>query len=90
MFTISYYPAVKDDVANIGSKERKIIQRAIEKKLLHEPVLYGKPLQYSLRGLRSLRVGDYRVVFQLTGNLVYVILIAHRSIVYKEASKRTM
>jgi hypothetical protein len=45
-------------------------------------------LRFSLKGLRSLRVGDYRVVFRIQKNEVFIVLIAHRSFVYKEADKR--
>lgn len=88
MYTILYHPQVRDDIAAIGGKEQSQIRQAIEKKLQHQPVIYGKPLQHSLRGLRSLRVGDYRVVFQLNSTEVYIVLIAHRSVVYKKAQKR--
>ena len=45
----------------------------------------GYPLQGRLRGLRSLRVGSYRVIHQLTDNdtTVRVAAIRHRSTVYR-------
>lgn len=87
MYKISYHVAVPDDIASIGEVHRRRIKEAIEQKLESSPVRFGKPLQNSLSGLRSLRVGDYRVVFQITGLVVFVVLIAHRSMVYKIARK---
>jgi mRNA-degrading endonuclease RelE of RelBE toxin-antitoxin system len=45
----------------------------------------GYPLQGRLRGLRSLRVGSYRIIHQLTDNdrTVRVAAIRHRSTVYR-------
>jgi mRNA interferase RelE/StbE len=45
----------------------------------------GHELRGRLRGLRSLRVGSYRIVYQLTdmGQTVRVAAIRHRSIAYR-------
>lgn len=44
----------------------------------------GHELRGRLRGLRSLRVGSYRVIYQLVdgGEMVRVAAIRHRAIVY--------
>lgn len=88
MFEITYHKKILDDISVISSASRNTIRKAIEEKLAVSPDFFGKPLQYSLAGLRSLRVGDYRVVFQLKKKEVFVVLIAHRSVVYKMAGKR--
>jgi mRNA interferase RelE/StbE len=45
----------------------------------------GYPLRGKLRGLYSLRVGSYRILYQLTdeGRTVRVAAIRHRSVVYQ-------
>jgi mRNA interferase RelE/StbE len=45
----------------------------------------GHALRGRLRGLRSLRVGAYRIIYQLSGNneTVRVVAIRHRSIAYR-------
>jgi mRNA interferase RelE/StbE len=45
----------------------------------------GHALRGRLRGLRSLRVGAYRIVYQLSENdqTVRVVAIRHRSIAYR-------
>lgn len=88
MYRITYHHQVADDIATVTKSARSAIKAAIEGKLTTEPALFGKPLQFSLKGLRSMRVQDYRVVFRLTHNEVYIVLIAHRSVVYRQASKR--
>ena len=45
----------------------------------------GHELRGRLRGLRSLRVGAYRVIYQVTdeGRMVRVAAIRHRSVAYR-------
>lgn len=46
----------------------------------------GHELRGRLRGLRSLRVGSYRVIYQLVdaGSTVRVAAIRHRSVAYRK------
>ncbi|HTM64555.1 MAG TPA: type II toxin-antitoxin system RelE/ParE family toxin [Gammaproteobacteria bacterium] len=37
---------------------------------------YGKPLRYSLKNHRQLRVGDYRVVYRINETESTVIIVA--------------
>lgn len=88
MFEITYHRKIRDDISVIATSHNRVIKKAIEEKLTRSPELFGKPLQFSLKGLRTLRVGDYRIVFQLKRTEVFIILIAHRSVVYKLVNKR--
>jgi len=88
MFEITYHKKIIDDLASISSSHKNTIRKAIEEKLETQPEFFGKPLQFSLFGLRSMRVGDYRVIFQLKKKEVFIVLIAHRSVVYKAISTR--
>lgn len=88
MYRITYHHKVADDISALSKTARVAIKAAIEEKLTTVPALFGKPLQFSLKGLRSMRVQDYRVVFRLANNEVYIVLIAHRSVVYKHVQKR--
>jgi mRNA interferase RelE/StbE len=88
MYKISYHHKVADDIKTIGGSDKKRIKKIIETKLALEPLLFGKPLQYSLKGLRSLKVGDYRIVFVIEDKEIFVVLIAHRREVYTEVKKR--
>lgn len=88
MYDIQYHAKIPDDIARLSVPIRKDIQKAIEEKLTAAPEFFGKPLQFSLKGLRSMRVGDYRVIFQFSGKVVRVVFIGHRSTVYTKAGKR--
>lgn len=88
-FTILYHPkVVEDDIPVLSITWKESIRSAIEKKLTVAPADFGKPLRQSLRGYRKLRIGDYRIVFRIERNIVYILAILHRSVVYKNATRR--
>lgn len=76
----------KKDYEKILPAIREVIRKAIEKKLTVDPVNFGKPLRYSLKGYRRLRVGDYRVIYKIDEGRVIVIIvdIDHRKDIYEE------
>ncbi len=77
---------VEDDIPSLPKTMRDRIRKAIEERLTFDPVGFGKPLRYSLKGHRRLRVGDYRVVYkiELAKNTVVVTAIKHRKDIYEE------
>ena len=87
MFIIEYLESViKKDIPSLSKADRQNIKKAIETKLVHNPIEFGKPLQYSLKGCRRLRVGDYRVVFKIDVDLhkITIVAIRHRKKIYKD------
>ena len=88
-FQIFYHTkVVKEDILQLSSLWRNKIKLAIDEKLTIGPNIYGKPLRRSLKGYRKLRVGDYRVVYRIDGDRVFVLAIMHRSVVYEKMTKR--
>jgi len=75
---------VKEQIPAIPMPYRQQIKRAIEERLNVEPVKLGKPLKYSLFGLRRLRVGEWRIVYRINGVAVEIIKIGNRKEVYGE------
>lgn len=43
----------------------------------------GKPLRGVWKGIYSLRVGDYRVLYQIKGNEVFLLVVGHRKRIYE-------
>ena len=73
-FTVKYHPDVREvDLPRINVKMRERIRRAIESRLMTAPQEYGLPLRKSLGGYWKLRVGDFRIVFKVQGEVVYVL-----------------
>jgi len=75
---------VKKDIPNLPNKLKVMIKKAIEERLMVDPIAFGKPLRYSLRGHRRLRVSDYRIVFRIeeAKKTVVVLAIKHRKEIY--------
>jgi mRNA-degrading endonuclease RelE of RelBE toxin-antitoxin system len=74
---------VRRDIPRLDRSIAQRIRRAIELKLTQSPESYAKPLAYTRSDLWTLRVGDWRVVFALRGDEVWVLRIGHRSEVYR-------
>ena len=86
-FEIEYLESViKEDISKLPLSAKKIIQKAIQERLTADPVGFGKPLRYSLKGHRRLRVSSYRVIFRIISSTktVLVVAIKHRKEVYED------
>ena len=85
IYKIEYLESVlREDIPNLSHPERKRIRKAIEERLGLNPIEFGKPLRYSLKGCRGLRVGDYWVIYKIEApTTVLVVKIGHRREVYE-------
>jgi mRNA-degrading endonuclease RelE of RelBE toxin-antitoxin system len=87
MLQIRYHDrVVSKDLPGMPSAMRGRIRAAIEQRLMVDPISYGKPLRYSLRGHRRLRVGDWRIVYRVDAveRTVFIVAIDHRKNVYED------
>ena len=73
---------IKNHIPALSTKVKLLIKNAIEERLMVDPVSFGKPLRYSLKGHRRLRVSDYRVVYRIENKTVIIIAIKHRKDIY--------
>lgn len=88
-YNLVYHPDVQSkDIPVISRNLRERIARAIKARLTTEPERYGEPLRRTLRGYWKLRVGDYRVVFKVVTNEVWIYGIIHRREVYERVTRR--
>ncbi len=88
-YEIKYHPAVKEkDLPLIGQDIKKRIQKVISVKLMTRPEIFGIPLRYSFYGLRKIRIGDYRLIYEMQKSIIFVYSIGHRSIVYRDLLRR--
>lgn len=88
-YTIEYDKTViKFDIPALSVVIKESIKRAIEERLTVDPVIFGKPLQYNLKGYRRLRVGDYRVIYRIehAKRIVFIVAIKHRKDVYNKVA----
>lgn len=86
-YIIEYLDSVvKEDISNLPVSIKNTIKRAIEERLRVDPIGFGKPLRYSLKGHRRLRVSDYRIVYriEIETTIVLIVAIKHRKDVYED------
>lgn len=85
---ITYAKTAVRQIRKLDPQVRRRVRAAIET-LAEEPTR-GKPLQLSLKGLRSLRTGDYRIVYRAVADRLEILLIAvgHRRDVYDRLRDR--
>ncbi len=88
MFEVIVHVDVEDDLAKLDRRLQQQLLTVFRTRLTEAPSQYGKPLSGSLQGLRRVRMGDYRIAYQVTGKIVKVWAVRHRSEVYDVAVKR--
>lgn len=86
---VTYHPLVITvDIPQLDTTAARRVRGAIEKKLMINPVMYGSPLHATLKPYWKLRVGDWRVVYEIKEKEVRILIIGHRREVYDLALKR--
>ncbi|MGC8917351.1 MAG: type II toxin-antitoxin system RelE family toxin [Thermoanaerobaculum sp.] len=86
---VLFHPKVKsEDLPKLDPAVRHRVRVAIETKLAVHPEAHAKPLGYTLAGLWCLRVGDWRVIFALRPEEVWVLRVGHRREVCNEPGNR--
>ncbi len=82
----------KEDFRKIDKPDQQKIIKAIRKKLTRDSEGFGAPLRGGLKGLWKLRVGQYRVVYEIKKQeiVVYIVKVGFRrdEEVYREVLKR--
>ena len=84
-YHLIYHPEIPNDLVAIPVNIKERIKRAIETRLLIDPISYGLPLRKSLQGHRKLRTGDYRVIYTIEGHKIFIWKTGHRKDVYPKA-----
>ncbi len=82
-YSIRIKRSASRELARVPRLDRLRIVRAIDG--LAEHPLVGSALKGELRGLRRMRVGDYRVVYEVLADtlVVLVVRVAHRREAYR-------
>lgn len=72
------------ELGRIPQQTRRLLIDAIES--LRRQPRQGRPLRGNLHGLRRLRVGSYRIVYELRQDelTVLVVRVGHRSSAYRQ------
>ena len=82
-FSIRIKESAAKELKRVAKSERTRIVAAIDR--LPETPHLGTTLKGDMRGLRRLRIGDHRVLYEVRGDelVVLVVRIAHRRYAYR-------
>lgn len=71
------------------SKLPKHIQKQLNNEIekLRNDVNIGEPLKKELEGLLSLHVKNFRVIYSVKENTIYLAVVGHRSRVYEDLKR---
>ncbi len=82
-YSIEFSQEAASDVDFLSHADRRLFKRIINKvEFLRENPMTGKPLVGNHKGEFSLRVGDYRIVYEIAVHTIYILTIKHRRRVY--------
>ena len=86
-FSIRIKGSAARDLRRVAKTDRLRIMSAIDR--LSDSPFVGNALKGDLRGLRRIRVGDYRVLYELLDEtlVVLVVRVAHRREVYRRSGR---
>ena len=81
-YKIAFKKSVERDLKKIDKEQASKILKKIEDELPEKaetlPVLTGK-----FSGLRKFRIGDFRVIFSIIGDIALILKIRHRKEAYR-------
>lgn len=84
-YQLVYLKEVEKNIKRLTKAIIPVIHSKILK-LQSDPYFYGKPLRYSLKNIRSCRVGDYRILYQINEEKQQIVIatIRHRKDCYQQ------
>lgn len=84
-YTVKLAREAESDLEDLHRADRRLFERLLRKiETLSDSPQEGKPLVGNHKGEYSLRVGNYRIVYELdaTKHIVYILTVKHRKHVY--------
>ncbi len=87
-YEVLFRPENESDLKPLGRGDRNRLFGAIEERLTVDPESYGKPLRGPLARLRRIRVGDFRIAYQVREKGIVIWAVRHRKDIYSELERR--
>ena len=85
-YSIELSKEAADDIDALYRSDKKLFQRILRKmESLEDSPYEGKPLVANHKGEFSLRIGNYRIVYEIDSpnHILYVLTVKHRKHAYK-------
>lgn len=88
-WTLRFTPSAARAIRKLDPQVQRRVRAACE--ALRENPERGKPLQMTLKGLRSYRTGDYRIIYRAVAARIEILVVAigHRREIYDRLRDRT-
>ena len=85
MYEVAWTSPARRDLARLPPRTAGVILTYVDERLADRPAVLSKPLRNLLVGLRSARVGDYRILFRIDedGHRLVIQRVDHRAHVYR-------
>jgi len=80
MYQIDIPSSCKKDIKNADPESKKRLKKVLT--FLIDDPFCGKPLRYELKGIRSIRIGKYRLTYEIKENIVRLRSFKLRKKVY--------
>ena len=80
-FEIRFAPQFLRRIKALDKEAQIRVLREI--KVLKTNPYAGKPLHGEWKGVRSLRMGNYRVLYQIKGKTILLLVVGHRKRIYE-------
>ncbi len=85
MYRIDFSRQAEKALRSVYQADRKLYNHLLEafEEIRKEPEV-GKPLRFELKGLRSYRIGSYRIIYRVDRGrlLITIIDLGHRREIY--------
>lgn len=82
-YTIEFSQEAASDIDLLSRADRRLLVRIINKiESLPKNPRAGKPLVGNHKGEFSLRVGDYRIVYELAAHAISILTVKHSKNLY--------
>lgn len=84
-FSIELAKEAESDLEELHKSDRRLFNRVLSRiEFLAENPKKGKPLLGNHKGAYSLRISNYRVIYEVdyTKHIVYILTVKHRKHVY--------
>lgn len=78
-FKVVFTEDAEEEFLSIPKDIQRFLKDSLTKKLEIDPLSYGKPLRYSLKGHRSFRVSNYRIIYKIDSKKIIIIIVKGHS-----------
>lgn len=84
-YRIEWSGPARGDMARLPSRVAVAVMVYVDERLAENPQRLSKPLEGDLRGKRTARNGDYRVLLRIDDDpqIVWILHVDHRAHVYR-------